>query len=151
MSTKNSTKEEEYDGSGSYEDAFNGTSNLPNNNQPKKRINVKELAKKANRNIITDNKLREVVLAVDDNEEVAFSYKPLLKTDFLIAQATGDPGKVMDYILSHTLWDNEKGKHGDFMSIEEIDKGIPIEWQVLILNEIVAGSGHVLTKDDQDF
>ncbi len=124
---------------------------MPNKNV-KKRISAKEYSKKrlkeAAQIIIDDNQLREFTLDLNDEEELAFQYKPISKSNYLHAQATMDAGKALDHILTHALWDPEKG---DFWSIKDINKTFDYGWQTLILNSIIKNSGHVLTEKDKDF
>ncbi|GLI12405.1 hypothetical protein MARBORIA2_14950 [Methanobrevibacter arboriphilus] len=113
-------------------------------------LSLKELAKQSAGKIITDDKIRQSDVTLGDTK-VEFTYKPLSKGDYLKAQSTNDPGKSMDYILPRTLWNPEKGEKGDFWSIEEINDGLPLIYQTLILNEIILGSGHVVKQSDMDF
>lgn len=116
----------------------------------KKPMSLSELAEKSASKIITDDHLRECIVKAGD-EEVRVTYKPLSKKEFLNAQSTQDSAKAVDHILSTTLWNPEKGKKGGFWTVDEINKGIPMTWQSLILNEIVDGSGHKVSEADMDF
>jgi hypothetical protein len=117
----------------------------------KKRVSFEEFKKRATNKIITDGKLREFTLPLNDEEDLAFQYKPISKSEYLTAQATMDAGKALDHILTHSLWDQNKGENGDFFSIEDINDLFDYNWQTLILNGIINGSGHVLTEKDKDF
>lgn len=117
-------------------------------NIPKKRISIEEFKKKSTSKIITDGRMRTFTLPVSDTEELEFKYKPLTKKQYFDAQSTQNSGKVVDQILSHTLWDDETG---DFWNIDDLNETFDYTWQTLIFNEIFNGSGQVVTEEDKDF
>jgi len=111
-------------------------------------ISLDELVKKSSNKIITDyDSVREGIIEAG-GKTVGFDYKPLKKKTFLKAQATKDEEKIVDIMLTNTLWNRIKGK---FWTLKEINEGIPPLWQTLLLAKIVNESGYDVSDLDVNF
>ncbi len=115
-----------------------------------KTITLNELAQKNAGKILQDESIRDCKVTVA-GETVLFSFKPIKKRQFIKGQATGDEEKFMNYILTHSLWNREKGETGGFWSEEELNDGIPDAWQILIFGKIIAESGFNITREELGF
>jgi hypothetical protein len=113
-------------------------------------ITLNELAERNSGKIIRDNSIQDCKISIA-GEIVLFSYKPVKKRDFIKGQATQDEEKFMNYILTHSLWNKEKGDNGAFWSLEELENGIPDAWQILIFTKILAESGFNISAQDLGF
>jgi len=115
-----------------------------------KPITLNELAEKNAGKILPSGQVQDCVVSIAD-ETVQFSFKPLTKRVFIKAQATQDEVKMMNYVLTHSLWNKEKGENGDFWSLDELSQGIPDAWQVLLFGKIITESGFQFKKEDLGF
>lgn len=115
-----------------------------------KPITLNELAAQNAGKILPTGEVQDCVISIAD-KKVQFSFKPLTKRVFIKGQATGDEVKFMNYILTHSLWNREKGENGDFWSLDELSKGIPDAWQVLLFSKIITDSGFQFNKKDLGF
>jgi hypothetical protein len=111
-------------------------------------ISLDELVKQSSDKIITDyEKVRECSITAA-NKTVDFEYKSLRKGIYLKAQATGDEEKLLDMILTNTLWNSAKGR---FFTLKELNLGIPPIWQGILLAKIVDESGFNISDLDVNF
>lgn len=115
-----------------------------------KPITLNELAEQNAGKIFNDDSVRDCTVKIAD-KTVQFSFKPIKKKHFIKGQATMDEEKFMNYILTHSLWNKEKGKNGDFWTLEELNQGIPDAWQILLFSKIVTESGFKFNKEDLGF
>lgn len=115
-----------------------------------KPITLSELAERNAGKIVRDNSIQDCKIAIA-GEIVLFSYRPVNKKQFIKGQATQDEEKFMNYILTHSLWNKEKGDNGDFWTLQELEAGIPDAWQILIFTKILAESGFNISTVDLGF
>lgn len=116
-----------------------------------KPITLNELAERNAGRILPDGSVHDCKVSIA-GEIVLFSFKPLSKKIVIKAQSgTKDELGLMDYILTHSLWNRDKGKNGDFWSTEEIEQGIPDAWQILLFAKIMDESGFNITKEELGF
>ena len=115
-----------------------------------KPITLNELAEQNAGKLFQDDSVRDSIVKVAD-KTVQFSFKPIRKKHFIKGQATQDEEKFMNYILTHSLWNKEKGENGDFWTLEELNKGIPDAWQVLLFGQIIVESGFKFDPKDLGF
>jgi len=115
-----------------------------------KPITLNELAEQNAGKILQDDSLRDCTVSIA-GQVVQFTYKPVKKRDFIKGQSTQDEEKFMNYILTHSLWNKEKGENGDFWSLDELNRGIPDAWQILLFSKIVTESGFKFNKEELGF
>lgn len=115
-----------------------------------KPITLNELAAKNAGKILPTGQVQDCTISIAD-ETVLFSFKPITKKLFVKGQATQDEVKFMNYILTHSLWNKEKGENGGFWSLEELTQGIPDAWQILLFSRIIAESGFKFDRKELGF
>jgi len=115
-----------------------------------KPITLNELAEKNAGKILPTGQVQDCVVSIA-GETVLFSFKPITKRVFIKSQATQDEVKMMNYVLTHSLWNKEKGENGDFWSLEELTRGIPDAFQVLLFGKIITESGFQFNREDLGF
>jgi len=123
---------------------------IPNEETGNRPITLNELAERNAGKIVRDDSVKDCKIKIAD-EIVLFSYRSVNKKQFIKGQATQDEVKFMNYILTHSLWNKEKGEHGDFWTLQELENGIPDAWQILLFTKILAESGFNISSEDLGF
>lgn len=110
-------------------------------------ITLEQLVSESKSKIIDNFSVRNCIVKVV-GKKVSFDFKPLRKKAFIKAQSTQDEEKIIDIILTNTLWNSAKER---FWTVKELNEGIPPAWQILLLSKIMDESGYNVSDLDINF